>query len=74
LINITIAAAAGILIRWVVVAAFARKKDAQPFLSVEDYYGGFFVGILAGYNGDSLFASAGIPAIPPGSITPTPHG
>jgi hypothetical protein len=39
------------------VVAFARKKDAQPFISIEDFYGGFFVGFSAGYVGKSLLAA-----------------
>jgi len=41
----------GILIGAVVVVAFARKKDSQPFISIEDFYGGCFVGFVAGYTG-----------------------
>jgi hypothetical protein len=48
---------AGVLIGAVVVVAFARKKDAQPFITVEDFYGGFFVGFLAGYVGFPLLDS-----------------
>ncbi|MFL6635845.1 MAG: hypothetical protein ACJ8HJ_26395 [Massilia sp.] len=49
---------ASILIGIVLVVAFARKKDAQPFISVEDFYGGAFIGVLAGYGGYSLFHQA----------------
>jgi hypothetical protein len=45
---------AGILLGGVLVVAFARKKDAQPFISIEDFYGGFFVGFSAGYIGKAL--------------------
>jgi len=45
---------AGILLGGVLVVAFARKKDAQPFISIEDFYGGFFVGFSAGYVGKAL--------------------
>jgi hypothetical protein len=38
----------------IVVVAFARKKDAQPILAIEDFWGGVFVGVLAGYSGKSL--------------------
>lgn len=48
---------AGILIAAVVVVAFARKKDAQPFITVEDFYGGSFVGFVAGYVGFPLLDS-----------------
>ncbi|WP_128598390.1 hypothetical protein [Paraburkholderia kirstenboschensis] len=43
-----------ILVAVVLVVEFARKKDAQPFISVEYFYGGFFVRFLAGYNGAAL--------------------
>lgn len=45
---------ASVLLGAVIVVAFARKKDAQPFLSVEDFYGGFFIGFLAAWVGPSL--------------------
>lgn len=46
-----------VLLGAVLVIAFARKKDAQPFLSVEDFYGGFFIGFLAAYVGASLLTN-----------------
>jgi uncharacterized membrane protein YfcA len=42
------------MIAGIVVVAFARKKDAQPILSVEDFWGGVFVGFLAGYSGKAF--------------------
>jgi hypothetical protein len=45
------AAVVGVLVGAVVVVAFARKKDAQPFITIEDFYGGCFVGIVSGYVG-----------------------
>lgn len=44
----------GMLVGSVLVIAFARKKDAQPFITVEDFWGGFFVGFVAGYVGDEI--------------------
>lgn len=38
----------------IAVIAFARKKDTQPILSIEDFWGGFFVGFLAGFSGESF--------------------
>jgi hypothetical protein len=46
----------GILLGGVLVVAFVRKKDAQPFISIEDFYGGFFVGFSAGYIGKALLS------------------
>jgi hypothetical protein len=43
-----------VLIGGVVVVAFARKKDAQPILSIEDFWGGLFVGFLSAYGGEGL--------------------
>ena len=43
-----------LLLSVIVIVAFARKKDAQPILSIEDFWGGFFVGFLAGYTGKSF--------------------
>jgi hypothetical protein len=36
------------------VIAFARKRDAQPFITVEDFWGGIFVGTVIGYGGKSI--------------------
>lgn len=44
----------GVLIGAVLVVAFARKRDAQPFITIEDFYGGFFIGFLAGYQGTAV--------------------
>ena len=38
----------------VVVVAFARKKDVQPILSIEDFWGGLFVGFLSSYGGQAF--------------------
>lgn len=43
-----------LLLSVIVIVAFARKKDAQPILSIEDFWGGFFIGFLAGYTGKSF--------------------
>lgn len=57
---------AGILVGTVLVIAFARKKDAQPFITIEDFWGGFFIGFSAGYVGESLLDSV-MPKIGNGS-------
>jgi hypothetical protein len=56
---------AGMLLAAVLVIAFARKKDAQPFITIEDFWGGFFIGFLAGYVGKSLLT----PLLPASSAT-----
>jgi hypothetical protein len=40
----------------IAVVAFARKKETQPILSVEDFWGGLFIGFLAGYTGKSFLS------------------
>ncbi len=59
-----------VVLSTIVIVAFARKKDAQPFMSVEDFYGGLFVGFLVGYNGDSWvhFVVDGNPAGQPARV------
>jgi len=49
------------LIGIVAVIAFARKKDAQPFLTIEDFWGGLFVGVVSGYSGKSFLDGSIIP-------------
>jgi hypothetical protein len=54
----------GILLAAVMVVAFARKKDVQPFISVEDFWGGFFVGVVAAYGGKTVVDQfLGTPAV-----------
>jgi uncharacterized membrane protein YfcA len=43
-----------VLVAGIVVVAFARKKEAQPILSIEDFWGGLFVGFLSAYGGGGL--------------------
>jgi hypothetical protein len=45
---------ASVLVASMVVVAFARKKDSQPILSIEDFYGGLFVGFISAYGGNVL--------------------
>lgn len=54
LIDLAVQTFASVLLGGVLVVAFARKKDAQPFISIEDFYGGFFIGFSAGYVGKTL--------------------
>jgi hypothetical protein len=39
-----------------VTVAFARKNSAQPFVSVEDFWGGLVIGFSVGYFDFSQFA------------------
>ena len=50
----SIALLTAVIIASIVVVAFARKKDAQPILSIEDFYGGLFIGFLSAYGGSAL--------------------
>jgi len=43
-----------LLLAAVAVIAFARKKDSQPILTIEDFWGGLFIGVVAGYMGKSF--------------------
>ncbi|WP_438028922.1 hypothetical protein [Sorangium sp. So ce233] len=48
------------------VVLLARKKDVQPVLAIEDFWGGVAVGFLIAYAGPSLFAGLfGLPARAP---------
>ncbi|MDC0768323.1 hypothetical protein [Streptomyces sp. HD] len=46
----------GILASLVVVVAFARKSSAQPFVAIEDFWGGAIIGFSVGYFGFQGFA------------------
>jgi hypothetical protein len=37
--------------------ALSRKTGAQGFITVEDFFGGFVVGVLVSYEGSSYFES-----------------
>jgi hypothetical protein len=45
-----------VLLGVVVVIAFSRKKDAQPILAIEDFWGGLFIGVMAGYGGKAALS------------------
>jgi hypothetical protein len=49
-----LAAIGSVLAAVLTVIAFARKRDAQPFITVEDFWGGIFVGTVIGYGGKSI--------------------
>jgi hypothetical protein len=49
-----------------------RKKDVQPFLTVEDFWGGILLGFLVGYMGiQFLFQFGNIPSSVPSNVTST---
>ncbi len=41
----------------IIVVAFARKNSVQQIVSVEDFWGGIFIGFLVGYSGESFIGS-----------------
>jgi hypothetical protein len=41
----------------IVVIAFSRKSNVQQIVSVEDFWGGIFIGFLVGYSGESFVQS-----------------
>jgi len=41
----------------IIVVAFARKNNVQQIVSVEDFWGGIFIGFLVGYSGESFINS-----------------
>ncbi|WP_437309905.1 hypothetical protein [Sorangium sp. So ce388] len=48
----------------------ARKRDAQPILAIEDFWGGVAVGFLIAYSGPSLFAGLfGLPERAPAAAS-----
>jgi hypothetical protein len=45
-----------VLLSAIAIIFMARKSDAQPFISVEDFWGGLLIGFLVGYTGTSFFS------------------
>ncbi len=46
---------ANIILAIMAVIVFSRKKDVQPILSIEDFWGSILIGFLVGYNGHTFF-------------------
>lgn len=40
-----------------IVVAFARKSNVQQIISVEDFWGGLFIGFLVGYSGQGFIST-----------------
>lgn len=40
----------------IIVVAFARKSNVQQIVSVEDFWGGIFIGFLVGYSGETFIS------------------
>jgi hypothetical protein len=47
--------AASLVLAAMAVVLFARKKDVQPLIAVEDFWGGVAIGFLVAYSGPKLF-------------------
>lgn len=45
---------ANIILGVVSVIIFARKKDVQPILAIEDFWGGILIGFIVGYTGKTF--------------------
>jgi H+/Cl- antiporter ClcA len=64
----------------IAAVALSRKSGAQSFITVEDFFGGFVIGVLIGYQGasyfDTIVGHLGA-AAPPGAasspVPPTPQ-
>jgi hypothetical protein len=46
----------GVLTGIVMVLIFRRKSNVQSFISVEDFWGGFLIGIVGGYAGQEILS------------------
>jgi hypothetical protein len=46
---------ASIIMGVIATVALSRKSGAQNFITVEDFFGGFVIGVLIGYQGTSYF-------------------
>jgi hypothetical protein len=45
---------ANIILGIIAVILFSRKKDVQPILAIEDFWGGILLGFIVGYEGKSF--------------------
>jgi hypothetical protein len=59
--------AVSVVIAAMAVVLFARKKDAQPLIAIEDFWGGVAVGFLVAYFGPKVIS--GLLGMPGGSST-----
>jgi hypothetical protein len=46
-----------IIIGCILIVLFSRKKDIQPFLAVEDFWGGVAIGFVSAYVGTEILDS-----------------
>lgn len=45
---------ANLIIAFIIAIILMRKKDVQPFLTIEDFWGEILVGFLVGYTGEDI--------------------
>ena len=56
LVSFLLSVVLAVLLSAIAIIFMARKSDAQPFISVEDFWGGLLIGFLVGYTGTSFFS------------------
>ena len=45
---------ANLILAVIAIIIFARKRDVQPIMSIEDFWGSLLIGFLVGYNGEAF--------------------
>lgn len=55
LLKVIATTVANVILSMMAVIVFSRKKDVQPILSIEDFWGSILIGFLVGYNGHAFF-------------------
>lgn len=55
--NLVISVVRTIIFALIIIVAFSRKNDVQRIISVEDFWGGIFIGFLVGYSGETFIQS-----------------
>jgi hypothetical protein len=63
---------ANLILTFIAGVVLMRKKDVQPLVTVEDFWGGLLLGFLLGFGGQALFAR--ITGITSGDGNSTPTG
>jgi hypothetical protein len=59
--SIIVSLIASIIMSLIATVALSRKSGTQGFITVEDFFGGFVIGALIGYGGESYFENAFLP-------------
>lgn len=53
-LSYTLFLGANVILGIITVILFSRKKDVQPILAIEDFWGGVLLGFIVGYGGKSF--------------------